>query len=36
MNRLSFTLLLLSVFISFISIADKAPVKYGNVSLEEL
>ncbi len=36
MNRLAITLLLLGFQISFISFADKAPVKYGNVSIEEL
>ncbi len=36
MNRHSFSLLLLGVFISLLSMADKSPVRYGKVSLEEL
>lgn len=36
MNRYSFALFLFGIFISLISIADKAPVKFGEVSLDEL
>jgi hypothetical protein len=36
MNRLSVTLLLLGLSIVRTSVAEKAPIKYGDVSLEEL